>query len=111
MFEDLKYQVQPHVDRLKASVKKFQKNEAGMWEAVSIVQALVALIVIGAIGIYIADETTTITGTPAQANLSAMQTNVLSTGETGSSFLPILVIAFIGGIAMVYVFGMYSRKK
>ena len=111
MFENLKYMVQPHVDKLRASVKRLLREERALQDAVGIVQALVAIVVVGAIGIFIADETVTTTGTPSNENLSAMQTSLLGAGQTGSSFIVILVIAFIGGIAMAYMFGMFGRGK
>ncbi len=43
--------------------------------------------------------------------VGAMQNNFLGAGQTGSSFIVILVIAFIGSIAMTYMFGMVGKKK
>lgn len=92
--------------------KKFDPfhSESALSEAVDVVLALVMIVVVGAIGIFIADKTVTATGTPAQANLSSMQTNILSAGQTGSSFIVILVIAFIGGIAIAYMFGLMGKR-
>lgn len=97
---------------LVEKVKKFDPfhSEHAMTEAVEIVLALVMIVVVGAIGIFIADKTVTATGTPAQANLSAMQTDILGAGETGSSFIVILIIAFIGGVAISYMFGLMGRR-
>src|SRR3989304_1651193 len=75
------------------------------------VLALVMIVVVGAIGIFVADRTVTATGTPVNDNLSAMQTALLSSGQTGSSFIVILVIAFIGGIAISYMFGLMGRRR
>lgn len=91
--------------------KDMAKDESGMSEAVDIVMALIMIVVVGAIGIFIADQVVTRTGTPSNANLSAMQTDILGAGETGSGFIVILVIAFIGGIAISYMFGLIGRKK
>jgi hypothetical protein len=99
------------VQKAKDALKKLKSDERGLQDAVNIVLALVMIVVVGAIGVYIADKTVTATGTPANANLSAMQTSLLSAGQTGSSFVVILVIAFIGGIAISYMFGMMGRKR
>jgi len=53
----------------------------------------------------------TLTGGLDASLVAPMQTNVLETGETGSSFLVILVIAFIGGIAISYLSFFGSSKK
>lgn len=93
--------------------KKFDPfhSEHAMSEAVDIVLALVMIAVVGAIGIYVADKTVTATGTPANGNLSSMRTNILTAGDTGSSFIIILVIAFIGGVAISYMFGLMGKRR
>jgi len=96
---------------VKIGFQNFLNDRKGMWEAVDIVRGLIAIIVTGAIGIYIAQQTVTTTGTPANANLSAMQTSLLGAGQTGASFVIILIIAFIGGIALSYMFGMFGGKR
>lgn len=103
--------IQYNWNKIKQSVKNLLSEERALTDAVQIVQALVAIVVVGAIGIFVADTTVTSTGTPSNANLSAMRTNLLGAGQTGSSFVVILVIAFIGGIAMMYMFGMFGRGK
>jgi len=92
-------------------LKKFVKDQSGLQDAVGIVMALIMIIVVGSIGIFIADQTQTAVGTPAQANLSAMNTNFLEAGQTGSSFIVILIIAFIGGVAIAYLTGMFGRRR
>ena len=92
-------------------LKKLKNDNGGLMEAVNIVLALIMIIVVGSIGIFIADTTQTAVGTPAQANLSTMNTNFLGAGQTGSSFIVILIIAFIGGIAIAYLMGMFRGKK
>lgn len=104
----LELQVKDFVNK----VKKYDPfhSEHAMSEAVDIVMALVMIVVVGAIGVYIADQVVTQTGTPANANLSAMRTDILGAGETGSGFIVILIIAFIGGIAISYMFGLIKRR-
>lgn len=94
---------------VKDNFAKLKSDDRGLMDAINIVLALVMIVVVGAIGIFIADKVLTATGTVTQANLSAMQTNLLSSGQTGSSFIIILVIAFIGGIAISYMFSMLGR--
>ena len=100
-----------YLGSMKTGIGKFLQDRRGVWETVNIVQALVALIVTGVIGIYIAQQTVTTAGTPSQANLSAMQTNLLGAGQTGSGFIVILIIAFIGGIALAYLAGMFGGRR
>ncbi len=89
----------------------FKEDNKGLMEAVQIVMALIMIVVVGGIGIFIADQVQTSVGTPTQANLSAMNTNLLGAGQTGSSFIVILIIAFIGGIAIAYLTGMFGRGR
>lgn len=96
-------------DKLKSMVA-FQRDESGLMQVVQIVLALVMIVVVGAIGIYIADTTLTATGTPANSHLSNMSTDIVTAGDTGSSFIVILIIAFIGGIAISYLLGMVGRR-
>lgn len=88
-----------------------QDNDKGLMEVVDIVLALVMIVIVGAIGIYIADTTMDATGTPTNSVLNTTQNNVLSAGSTGSSFIIILIIASIGGLAISYLFGMLGGKK
>lgn len=73
----------------------------------------------GTVGNSIATTDTVTNGSWAAATLTGgldaslvapMQTNVLETGETGSGFLVILIIAFIGGIAISYL-GFFGTGK
>ena len=98
-------------NKAKGHFKALKQDDKGLMEAVNIVLALVMIVVVGVIGIYISQATITATGTPTQANLSAMQTNLLASGQTGSSFIVILIISFIGGIAISYMFGMLGKSK
>ena len=45
----------------------------------------------------------------SNANLTAMQQDILGAGETGAGFIVILIIAFIGGIAIAYMFNMMRK--
>ena len=104
------YLMEHYIQKANDSWAKFRSDQRGLQDAVNIVLALVMIVVVGAIGIFVADKTVTATGTPSNANLSAMRTSLLSAGETGSSFVVILVIAFIGGIAIAYMFGMMGKR-
>lgn len=110
MFDEYKLAVRPHVETVKKNVKKFVDGESGMTDVVEIVKALGLIVVIGAIMIFIADRVVTTTGTPTNANLSAFQTNILGSAQTGSSFIVILIIAFIGSIAIGYM-AFFGQKK
>jgi len=109
MFENTWKAMKNQANKVKKQIDAFVVGESGLMDAVDIIKGLVMIVVIGAIGVFVADQVVTTTGTPTQANLSAMQTNILTTGETGSDFLVILVIAFIGGIAISYL-AFFGRK-
>jgi len=109
MFENTWKAMKNQASKVKKQMDAFVVGESGLMDAVDIIKGLVMIVVIGAIGVFVADQVVTTTGTPTQANLSAMQTNILTTGETGSDFLVILVIAFIGGIAISYL-AFFGRK-
>jgi len=53
----------------------------------------------------------TLTGGINASSVATMQTNILSAGDTGSSFVVILIIASIGGLAIAYLLGMVGRKR
>ena len=92
-------------------IKTMWKREDGLMETVDIVLALVMIVIVGAIGIFIADTTLDATGTPTNSVLNTTQNNILSAGSTGSSFVIILIIASIGGIAISYLFGMLGGRR
>jgi CHASE2 domain-containing sensor protein len=98
-------------EKAKESYDRLKSDKRGLMDAVNIVLALVMIVIVGAIGIYIADRTLVATGTITNANLSAMSTNLLAAGQTGSGFIVILVISFIGGIAISYMFNMLGKNQ
>lgn len=110
-------------DIAKSKLKAFD-CDSGLTDAVEIIKALVMIVVIGAIGVFVADRTVTVTAiNPRMVNatdeanrttaagLANMSTNILNTGDTGSSFIVILVIAFIGGLAISYLAFFGPSKK
>ena len=101
------------VEKLKMHLDKFKRNEAGLYDAVQIVLALIMIVVVGAIGVFIADTTVTATGTPANGTIGTMLVNFLNAGKTGSSFIVILIIAAIGSVAIGYLllFGRSSQQQ
>ena len=96
---------------LKKSLDNFKSDVRGMQDAVGIVIALVLIVVMGVIGIFIADKTLTAVGTISNVTLGNMLVNILNAGNTGSQFIVILIIAFIGGIAISYLTGMFGRRR
>ena len=105
-------------ETFKAKVKKAQKelaqfmsgDERGITDAVEIVKALGLIVVIGAIFVFIADRVLTATGTPTNTYLHNFSNQTLSAADTGSGFIIILIIAFIGGIAISYLY-MFTGKR
>lgn len=103
MFEMTVSMLRHQVDKVKKQVKAFVVGESGIMDAVDIVKALVMLVAIAAIGVFVTDRILTATGTPANQRLLNFSNNTLSAADTGSSFVIILIIAFIGGIAISYL--------
>lgn len=99
------------IKQLWNKLKLRKDDDKGLMEVVDIVLALVMIVIVGAIGVYIADTTLDATGTPTNAVLNTTQNNILSAGSTGSSFVIILIIASIGGLAITYLFGMLGNRK
>ena len=53
----------------------------------------------------------TMTGGVDASSVGGMQTNFLNASSTGSSFIIILIIAMIGGLAISYLFGLVGKKR
>jgi len=103
--------VDHYVGSMKIGLKHFKNNQRAQGAAIDIVLVLVMIVVIGAIGIFVADKTLTAIGTPSNGTLNGMLGNILTAASTGSSFTVILVIAFVGGIAISYLFGMMGGRR
>lgn len=54
---------------------------------------------------------TTLTGGLNMSNVATFQSNILDAGKTGSSFIVILLIALIGGLAIGYLSGMFRGRR
>jgi len=93
------------------SQKSFINDNRGLFDAIEVIKVLVMIVVVGAIGIFIADKTLTASGTIANQTLVSMLVNVLSAANTGSSFVVILIIAFIGGLALTYFGGVFTNRR
>ena len=112
MFEMTIRQMKIQAEKAKAMLHAFKVGESGIMDAVEIVKALVLIVVVGAIGVFVADRTLTATGVPTNKSLVNFSQNTLNAGDTGSSFIIILVIAFIGGVAISYLaFFTGARRK
>src|SRR3989304_558555 len=68
----MNFMVEHYWNKAKDAANKLFSDERGLQDAVNIVLALVMIVVVGAIGIFVADRTVTATGTPVNDNLSAM---------------------------------------
>lgn len=110
MFDMTLSMIKRQMKKVKEQMDAFRLGESGIMDAVDIIKGLVMIVVIGAIGVFVADRTLTATGTPTNQGLRNFSNNTLSAGDTGSSFVVILVIAFIGGIAISYL-AFFGGKK
>lgn len=124
MFEITLKMVRNQIEKVKTQINSFVVGESGITDAVDIIKGLIMIVVIGAIGVFIADRTlrataintrmvnaTDETNRTTAAALANMSTNTISAADTGSSFVIILVIAFIGGIAISYLAFFGGSKK
>lgn len=111
MFETTLMAMKAQAMKAKAMMKAFVLGESGIMEAVDIVKALIMIVVIGAIGVFVADRVLRATGTPTSVALNNTTNNLLSAADTGTSFVVILIIAFIGGIAISYLSFFGGTKK
>ncbi len=91
--------------------KQFETSEQGLTDAVEIVKSLGLIVVIGAIFIFIADKVILATGTPSNTYLSNFSNHTLQSADTGSSFIIILIISFIGGIAISYLYLFTGNRR
>ena len=110
MFEKAKLVLAAMYMQMTMAMQKFDESDKGMLDAVEIVKALGLIVVIGAIMVFIADKTLIATGTPSNAYLYNFSNNTLSAASTGSSFVVILIIAFIGSIAIGYMY-FFGKKR
>lgn len=99
--------------KMKLSLAKqaWNASDKGMTDAVNIVLSLVVIGVAGAIGLFIMDRVSTTTGTPTNQAIRNASNSTFSTVDTGFSFVVILVIAFIGTIALGYIYGMLPGQR
>ena len=97
--------------KLSLAKKAWNASDKGLTDAVNIVLSLVVIGVAGAIGLFIMDRVSTTTGTPTNAAIRNASNSTFSTVDTGFSFVVILVIAFIGTIALGYIYGMLPNQR
>ena len=76
-----------------------------MRELLAVTTSIVALAAILMVGGAIISKTynVSLTLTPAETSLTTMKTDVFSSLTTLTSFLPVLIIAIVGGYAIYYV--------
>ncbi len=86
--------------------KSIKSDEKGLLEIVYIAVYLGIAVAAGAIVLFITSRVVDITGAPTNSHLSNASENLMSTADTGYSFLPIVAVAAIGAIAIGYVFGL-----
>ena len=92
--------------KAKIQAASMIRDERGLIDIVYIAVYLGIAVVAGAITIYITQQVLTTTGTPTNVRLNNSSNNLLSSMETGYSFLPIVAVAAIGAVAIGYVFNL-----
>ena len=103
MFDGLKAYV-------RERVREFKENEKGDMENLTgIATAVVALVVISAIGVYIADKIYNIAGVESSSQFYTASTQIPTIMNTSFQMLLIAVIALIAGLIIAYLLGAFGR--
>ena len=103
MFEELKRHV-------RERVREFKENEKGDMENLTgIATAVVALVVISAIGVYIADKIYSIANVGSTSQFYTASTQIPGIMNTSFQMLLIAVIALIAGLIIAYLLGAFGR--
>ena len=89
-----------------SEAKQLMAAKDAMLQIVNIAIYLGIAVVAGSIVIYIVQAVLTVTGTPTNSHLVNATDNLISTMDTGYSFLPIVAVAAIGAVAIGFVFGL-----
>ena len=105
--------------KLKLAKDAWNASDKGLTDAVNIVLSLVVIGVAVAIGLFIMDRVSIVTAIPpynangsvARNHIGNASNSTFGTIDTGFSFVVILVIAFIGTIALGYIYGMLPGQK
>ena len=103
MFEGLRAYV-------RERVREFREDERGdMSNLTGIATAVVALVVISAIGVYIADKIYTIAGVNESSQFYTASSQIPTIMNTSFQMLLIAVIALIAGLIIAYLLGAFGR--
>ena len=103
MFDELKAYV-------RERVREFKEDERGdMGNLTGIATAVVALVVISAIGVYIADKIYNIAGVESSSQFYTASTQIPTIMNTSFQMLLIAVIALIAGLIIAYLLGAFGR--
>ena len=103
MFEGLRAYV-------RERVREFKEDERGdMGNLTGIATAVVALVVISAIGVYIADKIYNIAGVESTSQFYTASTQIPTIMNTSFQMLLIAVIALIAGLIIAYLLGAFGR--
>jgi nitrate/nitrite transporter NarK len=94
---------------IEKQVEKLNRKDIALLEGVQIVMLIVVMLIVGVIGLFIGDKVLVVAGNFSDANLTLAKNSLTSTVSTGFSFLVILVVATIGGVALAYVMTYMGR--
>ena len=103
MFDGLKAYV-------RERVREFKENEKGDMENLTgIATAVVALVVISAIGVYIANQIYSIASVDTTSEFWTASQQIPEIMNTSFQMLLIAVIALIAGLIIAYLLGAFGR--
>ena len=95
---------------VRERVREFKENEKGDMENLTgIATAVVALVVISAIGVYIADKIYSIANVDSASQFYTASQQIPGIMNTSFQMLLIAVIALIAGLIIAYLLGAFGR--
>jgi len=92
-------------------VMNFLGDKRGQMNAVSIAVTVVVLVIVSAIGVYIANEIYDIAAVTNESSFYTASQKVPDVMNTSYSMLLILVIAVIAGTIIAYLMGAFGRTR
>ena len=92
-------------------VMDFLGDKRGQMDATSIAVTVVILVIVAAIGVYIANEIFSIASVTSGSSFYTASQKVPSIMNTSYSMILILVIAVIAGTIIYYLMGAFGRRR
>jgi len=98
-------------EALKKFGKKIKEDTRGVMDAVNIAVTVVVLVVVSAIGVFIADKIYSVAEVTSSSAFYNASQQVPTIMNTSYSMLLILVIAVIAGVIIAYLIGGFGGRR